>query len=250
MCIGANPCPRRRPPRHHKDAHRVRAGLHPPEGPLGILEGMSPPIYYESDDAASVALAEADPALGAVIDRVGTVTLSPPSDPFVALVRSVVGQQLSERAARAIFGRLSASAGVTPEALASAAEREFREVGLSHQKASYVRDIARGFLSGEFDPMRLEAMGDDRAISELMRLRGVGPWSAEMFLMFALARPDVLAVDDLGVRAEAGSMMGLGRPANRDELLERAERWKPHRSAASFYLMASRATSRRRGEDR
>jgi DNA-3-methyladenine glycosylase II len=69
----------------------------------------------------------------------------------------------------------------------------------------------------------------------------VGPWSAQMFLMFALARPDVLAVDDLGVRAQAGEMMSLGRPASRDELIERAEAWRPHRSAASFYLMAARA---------
>ncbi len=208
---------------------------------------MSPSIHYESDDAVSAALAEADPALGALIDRVGAVSLSPPSDPFVALVRSIVGQQLSERAARVIFGRLSASFGVTPEALGSADDCELREAGLSRQKSSYVRDIARRFLSGEFDSTRLEALGDEQAISELMRLRGVGPWSAEMFLMFALARPDILAVDDLGVRAEAGRMMGLGRPASREELLERAEAWKPHRSAASFYLMASRAAGERRG---
>lgn len=202
---------------------------------------MSPSIHYESDDAISKALANADPALGAVISRVGVVSLSPPSDPFVALVRSIVGQQLSERAARAIFGRLSSALDVTPEALASADDHELREAGLSRQKASYVRDIARRFLSGEFDSKRLEALGDEQAICELMRLRGVGPWSAEMFLLFALARPDILAVDDLGVRAEAGRMMGLGRSASRSELLKRAEAWKPYRSAASFYLMASRA---------
>ena len=77
--------------------------------------------------------------------------------------------------------------------------------------------------SGDFDSRRLETLGDDQAISELMRLRGVGPWLAEVFLMFALARPDILAIDRLGVRAEAGRMMGLGRPASRDELLERVE---------------------------
>ncbi len=202
---------------------------------------MSPSIHYESDDDASLALADADPALGALITRVGTIRLSPPSDPFVALVRSIVGQQLSERAARAIFGKLSTTLDITPEALASADEAVLREVGLSHQKASYVKGIARRFLIGDFDSDRLEALADEDAMSELMRLRGVGPWSAQMFLMFALARPDVLAVDDLGVRAQAGEMMSLGRPASRDELIERAEAWRPHRSAASFYLMAARA---------
>ncbi len=204
-------------------------------------------IQYAFDDAISVALATADPALGVVISRVGVVSLSPPSDPFVALVRSIVGQQLSERAARAIFGRLSTAFDITPEALASADDGELREAGLSRQKASYVRDIARRFLSGEFDPEGLEELGDEQAKSELMRLRGVGPWSAEMFLMFALARPDILAADDLGVRAAAGKMMGLGRPTSREELVERAEAWRPYRSAASLYLMASGASDQGRG---
>jgi DNA-3-methyladenine glycosylase II len=204
---------------------------------------MSPSIHYESDDDVSVALADADPALGAVINRVGRVSLSPPSDAFVALIRSIVGQQLSQSAARAIFGKLSATLDVTPDVLASADAATLRAAGLSRQKASYVQEIARRFLSGDFDPHRLEGLTDEDAMSQLMRLRGVGPWSAEMFLMFALRRPDVLAADDLGVRAEAGDMMGLGRAASREELVERAEAWKPHRSAASFYLMASRARS-------
>jgi DNA-3-methyladenine glycosylase II len=204
---------------------------------------MSPSIHYESADDVSVALADADPALGAVINRVGVVSLSPPSEPFIALIRSIVGQQLSERAASAIFGRLSDALDITPGALASADESKLRAAGLSRQKSSYVQETARRFLVGDFDPGRLAELTDEGAMSQLLRLRGVGPWSAEMFLMFALGRPDVLAVDDLGVRAQAGDMMGLGRPASRNELLERAEAWKPHRSAASFYLMASRARS-------
>ncbi len=204
---------------------------------------MRPSIHYESGDDVSLALADADPALGAVVKRVGAISLSPPSDPFVALTRSIVGQQLSERAARAIFGKLSAAFDITPEAVASADEVALREAGLSRQKSSYVQEAARRFLVGDFDPSQLEGLNDEDAVSELMRLRGVGPWSAEMFLMFALGRPDILAVDDLGVRAQAGEMMGLGRPASRGELIERAEAWRPHRSAASFYLMASQARS-------
>jgi DNA-3-methyladenine glycosylase II len=212
-------------------------------GAVGIHQSMSPLIHYESGDSVSVALADADPALGAVINRVGVVSLSPPSDPFVALIRSIVGQQLSERAASVIFGRLSGALDITPKALASADEATLRAVGLSRQKSSYVQEIARRFLLGDFGVDRLKALPDEDAMSEIMRLRGVGPWSAEMFLMFALGRPDVLAVHDLGVRAQAGDMMGLGRPASRDELAQRAEAWKPHRSAASFYLMASRVRS-------
>ncbi len=204
---------------------------------------MSPSIHYGSDDDVSVVLANADPALGAVINRVGTVSLSSPSDPFVAMIRSIVGQQLSERAASAIFGRLSAAVEITPATLSSADDAELRAAGLSRQKASYVQETARRFLVGDIDPDRLDGLSDEDAMSQLMRLRGVGPWSAEMFLMFALGRPDILAVDDLGVRAQAGDMMGLSRPANRDELIKRAEAWRPHRSAASFYLMAARARS-------
>ncbi len=210
---------------------------------MGIHHFMRPSIHYESDDEVSVALADADPALGAVINRVGTVRLSPPSDPFVAIIRSIVGQQLSERAASAIFGRLSTTLGITPKALASADDAQLRAAGLSRQKPSYVQEIARRFLVRDFVPDRLKRLTDEEAISELMRLRGVGPWSAEIFLMYALGRPDILAVDDPGVRAQAGEMMGLGRAASRDELVHRAEAWRPHRSAASFYLMASRARS-------
>lgn len=202
---------------------------------------MSPSIHYESDDDISLALASVDPALGAVINRVGAVSLSPPSDPFVAMIRSIVGQQPSERAASVIFGRLSAAVDITPAGLASADEAKLRAAGLSRQKSSYVQETARRFLSWDFDPGRLDGLTDEDAMSQLMRLRGIGPWSAEMFLMFALGRPDILAIDDLGVRAQAGDMMGLGRPASREELIERAEAWRPHRSAASFYLMASRA---------
>ena len=211
---------------------------------MGILQSMSCSIHYQADDEISRALAEADPALGALIDDVGVISLAPPSEPFIALVRSIVGQQLSERAAGAIFGRLSAAFDVTPEVLATADEQVLRDAGLSRQKTSYVREVARQFRDGEFDPKRLEALNDEDAMSELMRLRGVGAWSAEMFLMFALCRPDILAVDDLGVRWAAGEMMGLGRPASRQELLDRGEMWKPHRSAASFYLMASRVRGR------
>jgi len=200
-------------------------------------------MHYESDDEVSVTLAGTDPALGALINRVGAISLALPSDPFVALIRSIVGQQLSERAARAIFARLSDTLDITPRALASADEPKLRAAGLSRQKSSYVQETARRFLSGDFDPHRLEGLTDEDAMSQLMRLRGVGPWSAEMFLMFALGRPDILALDDLGVRAQAGEMMGLGRPASREELIERAEAWRPHRSAACFYLMASRARS-------
>lgn len=209
---------------------------------------MSHSIHHKSDDAVSVALAEADPALGAVIDRVGAVSLSRPADPFVALIRSIVGQQLSEIAARAIFGRLHAAFDITPEALASADDSELREAGLSRQKASYVRGIARQFLTGEFDPKRLEELDDEQAMAELTKLRGVGPWTAEMYLMFALARPDVLAAHDIGVRGAAGEMMGLGVPASREALIERAEAWRPYRSAASFYLMALRALDWKRAE--
>ena len=195
-------------------------------------------LVLDPDDATSRALAAADPALGALIDRVGHVERGPYETGFAVVARSIVAQQLSEKVAPIIWGRVVERVGVSPEAIAAAAFEDLRACGLSGRKVEYLQGIACATLAGEIDWDGLEALLDEEVIADLTRLRGVGRWTAEMYLIFALGRPDVLALDDLGVRISAGRVLGLGRAATRDELAERGERWRPYRSTASLWLWA------------
>ncbi len=196
-------------------------------------------IRYESTDAPSRALAAADPELGRIIAEVGCVDLEGHDTPFESLGRSIVGQQLSGRAAQAIWQRLGASVGHTPDKIAAASSEALLAAGLSHRKAEYLAGLAQAVLSGDLDLAALEGLPDDEVIARLTALRGIGPWSAHMYLMFQLARPDVLATGDAGVRASVGRLRRLGRPATEDELERVAEPWRPWRSVALFYLWAA-----------
>jgi DNA-3-methyladenine glycosylase II len=199
---------------------------------------MPDTITYTADDAPSRALATSDPQLGALIDRVGRVDGSFRGGGFSVIARSIVSQQLSEKAASTIWGRVAQNVGTSPEALADADVAALRAAGLSGRKVEYLQAIARSTLAGEIGWDGLETLDDEAVIAELVSLRGVGRWTAEMYLIFALGRLDVLAVDDLGLRNSAGKAMGLGRPATREELDERGQLWKPWRSVASLWLWA------------
>lgn len=182
-------------------------------------------------------LASADAVLGALIERAGPLRLPDGREPFAALVRSIVGQQLSMAAASTIWLRVVALAGeVTPEAFVRLSAEELRGAGLSRAKAAYVHDLATRVLEGELDLGALPALSDDDVIAEVTKVKGIGRWSAEMFLVFSLGRPDVLALDDAGLLRAAGWLLGLGRAATRGELAEAGERWRPYRSLASLYL--------------
>lgn len=194
-------------------------------------------VRYSADDTPSRALAAADPAMAAVIERAGCIEFGVATGTrFEVLVRAIAGQQLSGRAAWAIYGRLRDQIGLTPKAIATAREDQLLAAGLSHRKAEYVQGIARAVLDGDLDLDALDDLSDDDVIAMLSKLRGVGRWTSQMFLLFAMDRPDVLVVDDLGVRASAGHVLGLGRAATGKELEEAGERWKPYRSAATLYL--------------
>jgi DNA-3-methyladenine glycosylase II len=195
-------------------------------------------IVITSADDASRALAAADPQLGAVIDRIGSIERGPVSSGFPVLIRSIVGQQLSEKVAPKIWARVAELTGATPEGVAGATFEDLRAAGLSGRKVEYVQGVARATLDGDIDWDALETLADEEVIAKLTALRGVGRWTAEMYLIFALGRPDVLALDDFGVRASAGRVMGLGRNATKDELAERGELWRPYRSTASLWLWA------------
>lgn len=199
---------------------------------------MSRTLHHTADDVPSRALALADPELGVLIDRVGEVTIDVTGGGFEVMAESIVSQQLSAKAAATIWRKLVDSVGSSAEAIAAADHEMLRAAGLSNRKAEYIQGIARATLSGDIDWDSLVDLDDEAVIAALIPLRGVGRWTAEMYLIFALGRPDVLAVDDFGVRNSAGRMAGLGGLMERGELLARGELWRPWRSVASLWLWA------------
>ena len=198
-------------------------------------------------------LAAADPTMAALIERVGKIDLATrlrrrkeerPADAYGALLRAIVGQQLSTKAARTIYLRvLDLFGGTTPapEQLLEASEQDLRACGLSGRKTEYVRDLAAHVLDGELELDRLDKLGDEEVIEEIVAVRGLGRWTAEMFLLFHLERPDVLSGGDLGIRKAVQVEYGLEEMPPPTRVLEIGEPWRPYRSLASLYLWESLA---------
>jgi len=190
-------------------------------------------------DPAIVALREADPRLGALIDRIGPLHHEPAADRFAELANAIVSQQLSNKAASTIWGRFVALGPLTPDAVLALSEEDIRGAGLSGAKSRYVRDLAAHVADGRLDLHGLDHLDEHEVVSVVTAVKGIGPWTAEMFLIFALDRPDVLAIDDAGLQRAAGWLLGCKRPASREELSAAGELWRPYRSTASRYLWAS-----------
>jgi DNA-3-methyladenine glycosylase II len=165
------------------------------------------------------------------------------NDHYGALVRTITGQQLSVLAARAIHGRLLArfdNRPPTPQQILADDPEELRAAaGLSRAKVSFLRSLAEHVLSGELELERMDSLSDEHVIAELVAVKGIGQWSAHMFLMFHLERPDVLAVGDLGIRRAIERAYGLSELPLPGEMEEIAEPWRPHRSLACRYLWRS-----------
>lgn len=189
-------------------------------------------------------LAASDPKLARLIEhidhgRIESRLAERTTNRFEALVRIVVGQQVSTAAARTIWGRVLDAYGGPPgpERLTEPDATELlRAAGLSGRKTSYVIGIAEAVVAGELRPEELEELDDEEVIEELVRLRGLGRWSAEMFLIFDLGRPDVFSGGDLGLRRGIQIAHGLEAPPTPEEAVAIAERWSPNRSLASLYL--------------
>jgi DNA-3-methyladenine glycosylase II len=165
-----------------------------------------------------------------------------PAEPYGALVRSIVGQQLSTKAARTIYERLIALFGgrtPTPAELLAADPQEIRAAGLSRPKVGYLRSLAEHVRSGELELERLTELPDEEVSAQLTAVKGLGQWTADMFLIFHLGRPDVLPVGDLGVRRAVERAYGLPDLPDAGALTEIAEPWRPNRSLASLYLWRS-----------
>ncbi len=201
------------------------------------------------------ALAASDPTMAALIERVGKIDIATrlkrrseerPADAYGALLRAIVGQQLSTKAARTIYGRvLELFAGTTPSPaqLLEADEAALRAAGLSGRKVEYVRDLAVHVIDGELELDRLGELTDAEVIEEIVAVRGLGVWTAEMFLIFHLERPDVLSGGDLGIRKAVQVEYGLGEMPTPTRVMEIGEPWSPHRSLASLYLWESLANA-------
>jgi DNA-3-methyladenine glycosylase II len=196
-------------------------------------------------------LSKADPVMAAIIERVGPYTMQYREPGFQTLVRSIVYQQLSGKAASTILGRLLAAAQpasrasqktpdpITPEAILKLRPQKMRKLGLSQQKTTYIRELARMTRDGEVRFERLGGMQDADVIAHLTQVKGVGVWTVHMFLMFALRRPNVLPVGDLGVRMamkRAYALDDLPKPAEMERI---AAAWHPWCSVASWYLWRS-----------
>jgi len=189
---------------------------------------------------AKRALARADPVLARIIREHPRIALEPRGEPFHTLARSIVGQQISVKAAASIWGRVCALAPrMHPEEIAGAKHLKLRACGLSGRKAEYLADLARRFVDVSLHPGAWERMDDEAVIAELVQVRGIGRWTAEMFLMFNLLRPDVLPIADLGLQRAIRIHYFKGREVSLRTMRRVAQGWAPWRSVATWYLWRS-----------
>ncbi|MGI9104341.1 MAG: DNA-3-methyladenine glycosylase family protein [Terriglobales bacterium] len=204
-------------------------------------------------------LKKCDPVMAAIITRVGPFRLEQRPATFEAMARAIVFQQLAGAAARTIYQRLQAACeqavagqstprsmyggfGITPESILALTDEQMRACGLSRQKLSYLRDLAAKSISREVDFERLPEMSDEDVIEHLTRVKGVGRWSAQMFLIFALGRLDVMPTVDLGINNAIKRAYGKRKMFKPKQLLRFSEKWKPYRSLACWYLWRSADT--------
>ncbi len=195
------------------------------------------PDYWQQ---ASCELAQGDPVMADLVERFGGASLVSHGEPFVTLARSIVGQQISVKAADSIWARLTgALPAIEPEAVLACTPEKLRACGLSTRKVEYISDLARHFSSGQIHVNRWNAMSDVEIIAELTAVRGIGVWTAEMFLIFNQLRPDVYPLDDIGLQRAVALHYFGGERLARKQLAEAGERWRPWRSVATWYLWRS-----------
>jgi DNA-3-methyladenine glycosylase II len=192
---------------------------------------------------AARSLAKADPVMAGLIKAVGLVELPARREPFPSIVRSIMYQQLAGPAAAAIMRRFQAlypgKPFPSPQDILATSDDALRSAGVSRQKVSYLRDLSAKFADGVLNEDALFSMPDSELEQALMSVRGVGRWTADMFLMFTLGRMDILALDDLGLRRGAQKAYRMGEAPTPKELAKLGERWRPYRSVASIYLWRS-----------
>jgi len=207
---------------------------------------MTVPVKPPYWDEAVAHLSRVDPVMERLVVAYPEIHLTRRSDPFTTLARAIVGQQISVKAAQAIWDRLVAASGgsgepvrLDPARIARMRLPSLAKVGLSARKAEYVRDLAQHFVTGELDPARWPALDDEALITALVDVKGIGRWTAEMFLIFHELRPDVFPLDDIGLQKGIALHYFAGRRRARRTLERLGKRWRPYRSVATWYLWRS-----------
>jgi DNA-3-methyladenine glycosylase II len=195
------------------------------------------PIYWQQ---ASSELAHTDPVMAGLVASFSSSSLVSRGDPFSTLARSIVGQQISVKAADSVWARfVAALPELTPAAVLGVSPELLRSCGLSARKVEYMGDLARHVLEGQIHIDHWSAMSDAEIIAELTAVRGIGVWTAEMFLIFNQLRPDVFPLDDIGLQKAVALHYFAGERPVRRELAAFGERWRPWRSVATWYLWRS-----------
>ena len=195
------------------------------------------PNYW---DKAKRSLARRDPVMGAIMRRHRGVHMTARGEPFMTLARAICGQQISVKAAQSVWNRLSDRLGTaSPETVGRARKPTLRSCGLSGQKAGYLKDLAGKFRDGTLDVAGWHALEDEVLIAELMQVKGIGRWTAEMFLMFNLLRPDVFPLGDLGLQKGIRLAYYNDRKTSLKKMKKLGETWRPWRSVATWYLWRS-----------
>ena len=195
------------------------------------------PNYW---DSAKRSLARRDPVMAGIMRAHPKIFLARRGEPFMTLARAIVGQQISVKAAQSVWDRFAACVGpVTPENVLLKERPVLRACGLSDRKTEYIADLAQHFANGSIHVQRWPAMSDEEIIAELVEVRGIGRWTAEMFLIFSLLRPDVFPLDDLGLQKGIRVAYFAKRKVALSTLRRTGERWRPWRSVATWYLWRS-----------
>ena len=195
------------------------------------------PEYW---DGAKRALARRDPVMAGIMRAHPKIFLTPRGEPFFTLARAIVGQQISVKAAQSVWERLVACVGeMTPDGVLARPRPQLRACGLSDRKTEYIADLAQHFANGSIHVQRWSEMADEEIIAELVAVRGIGRWTAEMFLIFNLLRPDVFPLDDLGLQNGIRRAYFKGRKVSLRTMRKLGELWRPWRSVATWYLWRS-----------
>ncbi|GGP27411.1 DNA-3-methyladenine glycosylase family protein [Silvimonas amylolytica] len=202
------------------------------------MTGTPRPPYW---DEATAALAVADPVLGRLIAQFPNVSLRGRGDAWQTLARSIVGQQISVKAAESVWNRFLLALGgeLSSAAVLALQTAQLRECGLSGRKVEYLQDLSRHHIEGRLDMSLWQGWDDETVIKELVAIRGIGRWTAEMFLMFSMLRPNILPLDDIGVINAIARLYNNGERMPPKAMRDLAERWQPWRSVATWYLWRS-----------
>lgn len=195
-------------------------------------------LVIKTNDPAVIELCDVDPFLKKLIYGIGDIELTLRPDYLLSLVRSIVGQQISVQAATAIFGRLQIlfDQNITASGILEKSDEQLRAVGLSVRKVEYMKDLSRKVVDGVIDLTNLDHLDNATVLKQLTSVKGIGKWTAEMFLIFSLRRMDVLALDDIGIQRGAKWLYQVDQSERRKILVNKAEVWAPHLTIASIYL--------------